>query len=457
MLDAWTAEVAELTRGWREMRARALAAAGKKKRREWAEHVDDVVAAAQFRAAASEDPYPTLDQPLPVKDGGGAWHFARARGHRERFQRVDDCQRVETIEVQCGHCSHTSTRGARCRCALACVSCRGKISHEKRSKLAQNRRAAIDLASRRGLTRTRRQGRWSEKLVTLTVPHFPELGCIDRIRFVGAAWRWFAKTLNLWLKTHPDGGHVDRQGHRLVRWFRSLEWTTGAEDEQGHPHVHFWFFGPYLPGGRATDDPKDNTIRNMWRDAIRKAAQSFDALAERIGPARYPRRPAPTPPGFVWRKDISGLDQIVCDVRAIRPGKESLREVIKYLFKDTGRYGASKLDPETWAQVYEGFDGARTTQGSRGLMQLAQREHAMTGFIADPRTGELRAVEVEDLRELRVGCACGHCGARPTPDEPWRVRRRAMSEDERLALDARRPLRKAAQRTQTTFYDRAIQ
>lgn len=422
MLDAWTAEVAELTAGWREKRAREC----------------------MLKVKDIKTPKTTA-----------LWHRQRARGHRERFDRVGDCQRVETVEIVCGHCSHRSTRGARCRCALACVSCRGKISHEKRAKLAANRRTAIDLAQKRGLMRERRRGRWSEKLVTLTLPHFAELGVIERIRFVGECWRAFARSLNEWIKTHPDCGYVDRQGHRLARWFRSLEWTVGEGDELGHPHVHFWFFGPYLPGGRATDDPRASTIRNMWRDAIRQTATRTKDLAEhepKIGPKRYPRRPAPVPPAHAWREAIEGLDKVVCDVRAIRPGPESLREVIKYLFKDTGRYGSRRLDPETWACVYQGFDGARTTQGSRGLMSLAAREHAMTGYVYDPVTGELRDVELADLPELRIGAVCPCCKTRPV--EGWHVVRRPMTEAERLALDARAGLRKAAGgKKQRTFYE----
>lgn len=446
--------MAKLTEPYRFARAKHLGAEGRRRADEWNKHADDVYAAARYRAVHSEDPFPTLDTPL-VGRSAGRWHFARARGQRERFERVGDCQQIETVEIRCGHCAHTTKRGARCRCALACVSCRGKISYEKRALLAQNRRAAIDLASKRGLTRDRRRGRWSEKLVTLTIPLFPELGTIDRIRLVGKAWRFFARALNEWLKTHPDAQHVDRQGHRLARWFRSLEWTIGGShggDELGHPHVHLWFFGPFLPGGRQSDDPKDNTVRNMWRDALRRAAQDYEALALRIGPGRYPKSPRPTPPAFVWRKAIEGLSELACDVRAIRPGKESLREVIKYLFKDTGRYGKSRLDPELWACVFQAFDGKRTTQGSRGLQSLARRELAMTGFLADPETGELREVTVADLKDLRMGCLCGHCGRRPDDVHRWTVTRRPMTDEERLALDAKRPLRKGAQ--QRTFYEK---
>jgi len=498
MLDAWSSALAELTREHREMRAAELAREGRARRAGWKEHVEESTAEARTRAQLDGE-HATLYAPMPTMGSAGAWHFQRARGQRERFERVADCQQVTAVEIKCEACGSAVLRGARCRTALVCVSCRGKIQHEKRARLLVNRRAAIQLCHDAGLFfRKRRGGRWSEKLVTLTVPFFAELGVTARIRFTQEIWRHFAAGWNRYLELHEDvSRYADKQGNLLARWYRSLEWTTGEscatcthsshrhkgedaragsgpcassgcgcvrfvertdEDERGHPHVHLWYLGPYLPGARAEDDKRSNVVRNLWRNAIRLASFGFPELAGKIGPRRFTRaRGAVSCEGsrgshvklepWEWR-EMDGLDHVVVDVRGCAPGAGSAEEVVKYIFKDVVA-GGRRLPVETWAAVYEGFDGMRTTQGSRGLMTLAVRERLMKGFFADPLTGELTPVDVAALREARLdsdlrrelptGCAC-RCGERGA----WRVRRRMMTEEDRQAIHARRPLRKGA-------------
>ena len=137
-LDAWTQEVALLTREHREARAADLAAKGKALRKAWATYASETAEETRTRAgfhAVSPNAwqlgtqgFPTLaGVPLPsTAQNKGAWHMARARGHRERFERVGDCQQLQTIKVSCRNCTHVSERGVRCRTALACVSCRGR-------------------------------------------------------------------------------------------------------------------------------------------------------------------------------------------------------------------------------------------------------------------------------------------------------------------------------------------
>jgi hypothetical protein len=478
-LDPWTSDVRDLTRPHREARAKALRLEASRRKAEWSEHLAGVLEAQAFRNAQSA--YPTLSVPLP-RGSSGSWHSARARGYLERFERVADCQRVTSLEVVCGRCGDRQIRGSRCRVALICTSCRGKIAQEKRSRLALARRKAIELCAKRGLFRPiRKGGRWSEKLVTLTIPHFPELGVKQRVDLLSESWRVFCRGWGEWLRSHADAGLVDRQGHRLIRWFRNVEWTTGEDDLLGHPHVHMWFLGPYLPGAGSTwigpwspdqyakphrlrcaamraaklaQSSHASVIRNLWRDAIRQAASK---ILLRVGPSRYRAQPrewcgpwshreyarrmaGPTPERWHWRREIFGLDQVVVDVRVCRPGKGSLEEVIKYLFKDTVS-GGKRLAPELWAQVYEAFDAKRTTQSSRGLMSLHARELMLEGgYCEDVLTGDVRPITIADVKQIRLPCACGHCGFRGH----LRVSRRPMTELERFALEARRGLARAS-------------
>ncbi len=454
LLSRWHSDVATLTEPYRERRARELRAEGHRRRDEWREHCEAAAEAARYRAAAP-DAFAEVD-PLPAVGNAGLWHVQRARGQVERFERVEDCRRETTVEIHCEGCGTLTERGARCRTALVCESCRGKIGYEKRAKLATNRRVAIDLAAKRGLLRHRRRGgRWSEKLVTVTMPHFAELGILERIDFARETWRRFARGWARWLNKHPDAStQLDAQGKGLARWYRNMEWTPGDDgDSRGHPHFHMWVLCPFLPGAGAKDDSRENVIRNLWRAALCAAAKPYDKRAAAEGRPtlgiRAKRTRAKLEP-WEWR-EVEGLPATIVDVRACKAGESSLREVIKYLFKDFDR--GEKLDPAIWALVFEGFDGRRTTQGSRGLMSLALREDALRRYVVATPGGELREVRASDFahadphvvgaqdgRTWRLGgCACGACGAMGK----WKLRLRPMTDAERGALTARAPLQKA--------------
>jgi hypothetical protein len=212
---------------------------------------------------------------------------------------------------------------------LVCPSCRGKIASRKRARFAGARRVIIDQAKRRGLTNPSRPGgRHSEKFLTLTLPHVAEHGVAARIEYVQSAWAPFLKSMNAWLRKRGE----------TAEWLRSAEWTPGT-DSQGHPHIHVWFFGPFVPQDQVT---------GWWREGL-----------VRVG---FPR---------------AHLDALLVHVCAVRKGKVEegggiVTEVIKYMTKDVvepGRY----VDPGTYARVYEAFDGRRTLQASRGFMALAAK------------------------------------------------------------------------------------
>jgi hypothetical protein len=123
----------------------------------------------------------------------------------------------------------------------------------QRAKVASARNVVLDLAEWQGLLSPARPGgRWSEKLVTLTMPHLStdeddasdERAIKWRIRVILAAWRGFARSMNKRLAREGKGAL--RLGDRRCNavWFRALEWTP-ARDRLGHPHMHLWFFGPY--------------------------------------------------------------------------------------------------------------------------------------------------------------------------------------------------------------------
>src|SRR5208282_6380507 len=118
----WHAQLEELTRPYRERRAKALTAEGVRLRH---------AAASEHRASLGylgrepgvADPLVRLQANDPAFHGVGLWHLQRARGQRERFKRVDRCEIDDMIEIDCGYCGHAVKRPRRCRTALVCLSC----------------------------------------------------------------------------------------------------------------------------------------------------------------------------------------------------------------------------------------------------------------------------------------------------------------------------------------------
>jgi hypothetical protein len=286
-------------------------------------------------------------------DTSARWHRSRARGQRERFDRVQACVSGEGdyITISCGECGHVREERRRgCGAGLACVSCRGRISRRKRAQFASARNAALDGATRAGLlSPSRPGGRWSEKLVTLTAPHVTDQrddaddGRVirSRIERVLRAWRTFTLLLNKWLRMQDRGGALPLCDGRSARavWYRSFEWTP-ASDRLGHPHIHAWFFGPYLPR---------ELVRGWWARGLQSdRAWPHDG----VGP--------------------DALDKLVIDVREVRGGADAGLEVIKYMTKDLDADG-KRLAPELYAPVYEALDGTRVTQATRGFIALAER------------------------------------------------------------------------------------
>jgi hypothetical protein len=274
----------------------------------------------------------------------GRWYRSRAAGQRARFDRCKECQTDDEVRVVCQGCGLVVENPARCRTHLACVSCRGKIASEKRARFLSARWKVLGAARVGGLLRhDRKGGRYSEKLVTLTMPHVERLGVRERIDTIKAAWPIFLKQFNVWLR----GRHAAERSH----WLRNFEWTPG-EDEKGHPHIHFWFFGPYLPA----KEESAARVKYWWRIALMRVGLTREETESML----YP------------------------DVRAIRDGEAGAAEVVKYMTKDLvkSRDGKGKpelIAPARYAPVYESLDGKRVTQGSRGFLKLADKAKSCGG------------------------------------------------------------------------------
>jgi hypothetical protein len=277
------------------------------------------------------------------------WYRARADGQLKRFQRVDACG-SEVLTILCVSCNRMHERRAGCRIGLLCVPCRSAIAATKRRAFVRARRVVIEDAIRRGLLNpSRKGGRWSEKLLTLTAWHdVPSIQ--DRIRRVLLAWRQFLRKLNDFWRAG---------GVRSAAWLRVFEWTPGSDD-YGHPHLHIWIFSPFL---------ERDMLEGWWHEALAEHSES----------------------------DVPG--NVVIDIREAKSSGAE-HELIKYLTKDITANG-EKIAPELYAEVYRTLDGQRSTQPSRGFMGLAGKAERQCecGCTLPKRVRRVRDAEKPGAKE----------------------------------------------------------
>jgi hypothetical protein len=230
------------------------------------------------------------------------WHRDRDNGQKYRFRKLERCgDRV--VIARCGLCqTDGKPHPESCGITRLCEKCSLQNAKKRRARFGSARkRVSIEL-NRLGYTRKRRKlpvpgGRWSDKMITLTIPHFllPHVdedaeirtGLRDgerlakvpaydtvmaRIYAVRFAWPLFARKLGAWFKKGGMDGRRRRGepkrtpiGVPLVDgsiapppMHRAFEWTPGG-DGLGHPHFHLWTIAPFIP---------EALIQKWWREAL---------------------------------------------------------------------------------------------------------------------------------------------------------------------------------------------
>jgi hypothetical protein len=289
------------------------------------------------------------------------WHFARADGQRDRFERVAACGDRE-IAVTCDDCGTEGRRiEARCSQARLCVICRGVRGADYRSTIRAGRNRGL-----RSTSRLRRRGapggEWSERFMTLTIPHS---GDIERdVSAINGAWPIFRK--KLW--------EFFRREHRLpkhdlaeVRFVRVLEITPGREND-GHAHFHVYLLCPFIP---------HEFVRHIWGTALALVGYATPkrSLADVLAAADSSRRQQQLARLLksTGGRPVQDVHWPVIDLRQCYGDVEN--ELVKYLIKDAElRDGRLALvDPKLGARFYKALEGVRTIAMSRGFATREER------------------------------------------------------------------------------------
>lgn len=294
------------------------------------------------------------------------WHRGRAKGALERFDRVTNCGK-RAVRITCNHCGGKPHEVPdRCGCDRLCGPCRAASRARRVPRMAQAQIRELTRARKRGLlNRYRKGGAWSERLLTLTVPHFdqvlepaPDLTRTDvtvssRIDALFRAWRRFALKLNAWARRQAK-----RHRHTRPAFYRSFEWTPGA-DHRGHPHFHVWLLSPWIPYSREHNG--EDGIRDWWRAAL--AAEGVEGADGAICDVRAAHARDPRDSGI--RAEVLKGAIVVCN----DAGQRVQRYVEGWSLADLrDATGAPTVSADTLAQLYEALDGRRLVATSPRLL-----------------------------------------------------------------------------------------
>ncbi len=373
------------------------------------------------------------------------WHRERKGGQKQRFSKVRACGSRRGT-VTCGSCSEARSFEVGCGVNRVCEKCGTKNAIKRRAKFSFARADKVDWSSRKGLLNPKRKdgsrmrvaewlgasgssknvkekidayldeqpfttGKYSEKMLTLTIPHFgveadpSKSDGADPVWIVGAriekineAWRVFSRKLQASIRErsgHDKSVRRQRAGEKWYEklwvkgwdeagkiWFyRAFEWTQsekkegGKGDGLGHPHFHVWMLAPYI---------NKRVIQKMWTEALRSVGVDTNL-------------------SIVDVKGFETLDPVLArevlkagEKKALQfSGKSEAQEYADgWSLADTG-----DAEVEVVAEVYKALEGKRISQGSKGFLKVLRIEKEKGECPCCGDVGSLRATfeMVDDL------------------------------------------------------------
>lgn len=292
------------------------------------------------------------------------WHEQRRLGQAERFERMRRCG--TTIAVQESYDPDTGallgTRPLLYHCDQWRVCARCQARRKRRlAREVLTTRAEARRAHRRELGRYYRgaEGRWGERLITLTVPHSGDPG--QDVQTLVRAWREFQRRLLAHLST-------DRECEGRPVWVRALE--VAPSDDGGHAHLHVWWIGPFLDHvwarvtwGRVLESMGIACPQRSWDDAMERLRDQRVRQWCRTRRGPHGRQPDTLPWPHVHlslvRGDESGAAEYATKVGVahyVAKGSDTLR-----------------MDARHAASVYQALEGARAVQWARGWAPARRR------------------------------------------------------------------------------------
>lgn len=323
---------------------------------------DDALAHQPVDVVAAE-----LVDPLNQLERSAKWHNHRSRGHAKRFDTLRSCGSATAV-ITCANCARPPVeKPVGCDVVRLCSRCATVAAIERRQRFGRARALAnIAVHKAGGFIRARRGGRYTEKMLTLTVPHAGDGGpgsIGPRIATLYEAWPIFLARLNAYFRRH---------GEDLVSHVRCFEWTL-ASDHGGHPHFHIYLLSPFLPDGKRRDPKTGETIdgvRQWWAAALEKVGAKVDRFSDNHPDAGEPIlsvdvRQVDGDPRFAYEIIKGGKrDALAWSKLNVRGLADPVAYAGGWCAADAVPEGS---DPRLLASLYIALEAKRLIQGSRGL------------------------------------------------------------------------------------------
>ena len=364
------------TRAFRELRAQAHDS----RRREADQKLKETLSFVERRKAEKQSWGETEDSPdAAIADlhnearrieARRDWHANRARGHRDRFERVSACGSGRA-RAKCEECGAEHELPVRCDVWRVCLGCRAQSAIERRARFGRGRVAAVRRSGRAGLFSSRRRGgRWSEKHMTLTIPHLDVDGDAETVRHrvssIFEAWRRFTISLRkhwlgqrisvllgLGLKRSEARARA-RVEQRIApeRYYRFFEWTPG-HDLKGHPHFHVWMLCPFLDR---------DWVSSTWAASLRGVGCALE-VSPIVDVREIRTRPNEMARELLKTKDAIKLSRLEIVGRA---GQDLIEYADGWTIVDAVASG--RVPVPLLAALYEALEARRVSQASLGLL-----------------------------------------------------------------------------------------
>jgi hypothetical protein len=284
----------------------------------------------------------------PTVDGTvmSAWHAARARGVAERFARIGKCG--ELLGVAENDEGRSVPVEYRCGDWRACPRCKKHRKHKLKLMADDIRELALKvLRPEMGRYYGGGEGRWSEKMLTLTVPHSGDVR-VDARRG-RRAWVLFVQRLREHWRSHRGLGK--ERGN--------TPWAAGIEIARAeHWHKHCWMVAPFVDVA---------LLRVWWGRALLEAGVPPELMPfRRWGDVRGRVRDEARVRGWLGiRSDDDLVPWPVVDLRGGNLADYAVKiGLVDYALKADGV--PASVHPAQVALAYEALDGTRVTQCARG-------------------------------------------------------------------------------------------
>ena len=352
------------------------------------------------------------------------WHMRRWHGQAKRFDLVDLCgtvqHRLEGRDPDTGEVVASRELAQHCGNWRVCDRCARRRKLRAREDVLRNRKVVLHVC-RHQLRRSYRgsEGRWAERLLTLTVPHSGDAG--EDARVLRLAWPLFQKRL----LTHLAR---DRGAAQKPVWVRAIE--VAPSEDGGHVHLHVWMVSPYVDHvwarvtwGDILEKLGVKCPPRVWNQVMHlppltcRYEQTSAEFRDKVKELRDTRV-------RVWcrtRRGPHGRDRKVLpwphvDVRAARDQEGGAAQYatkvgVALVYTAKGTNIPASMDAFHAASVYQALEGARAIQWCRGWapqreVRLCWRVRRLTAEEAFERGSGPDPQTLRPARSLVSSVAC---------------------------------------------------